>query len=406
MSKASALSAALYAAESSFGEDRTPNIRMPIMDTVDLSGLTHDKLAPQRAVQYLNDDTPHITGIQGGSFRTRFHLTGHGSATSGATALTTLATMLGYVLGDSIETAASGSTFTGGTATAPTTTASATFRAGALCRAGVTGDTRGGGQFHAISSHATTTLNLLTGMAVAPNNADVLHSAEMIHTRELPASLSGVTGLSWRLFTANLQVDCHGCYATNVTLTLPVNGELPIIEIEWAVSWWELISETFPSASSPEQFQSAPAGPTGSFFINAKGTATRATRTPTALTVTIATNIVPIMSTGGVGTYQACVGARRTPMDIQVQWEEEAPAASTTPQSDTDWDEEKHVLYTLNSIAGRAVGVYFPRLIPVGARPVQNATDGLNRQVRRYKAVTGDTKTTDLTASALRIALA
>jgi hypothetical protein len=57
-------------------------------------------------------------------------------------------------------------------------------------------------------------------------------------------------------------------------------------------------------------------------------------------------------------------------------------------------------------VTGKAVGIYFPRLIPIGARPTQNATDGQNRQIRRYKAVTGDTKTTDLTASAMRIALA
>jgi hypothetical protein len=241
---------------------------------------------------------------------------------------------------------------------------------------------------------------------VAPNSGDALHSAEMIHTLELPASLAAVRGISWRLLTANLQVDCHGCYATGATITIPVDGTLPTIEIEWAVSWWEPVSATFPTATAMEEFMPAPAGPTGSFFLNAKGTATRATRTPTALTITIATNIVPIMSTGGVGTYQTIVGARRTPMDIRVQWEQEAPAASTTPQSDTDWDQEKHLLYTANSIAGRAVGIYFPRLIPVGARPVQNASNGLNRQLFVYKAVTGDTKTTDLTASAMRIALA
>jgi hypothetical protein len=405
MSKASALSAALYIAESTFGEDATPNIRMPILGPVDLSGLTQDKLAPDRAVQYLNDDTPHVTGIFGGNVRTAFHLTGHGSATSGATALTSLATLLQYVFGAAVASAASGTTFTGGTATAPTTTASATFAAGSLCRTGSTGDARGGGQFAAITSHVTTTLNLLTAMGAAPTNGDVLHSAEMVHTLELPASLAAVTGISWRFFTANLQVDCHGCYPTSVTITVPVDGTLPRIEIDWTVAWWEFVSTTFPSAASMEEFMPAPSGPTGSFYLQAKGTATRATRTPTAFTISIATNIVPIVGPGGT-TGQAIVGARRTPMDIRVEWEEEAPAASTTPQSDTDWDQEKHLLYTANSIAGRALGIYFPRLIPVERRPVQNANNGLNRQMRRFKAVTGDTKTTDLTASAMRLALA
>jgi hypothetical protein len=409
MSKASALCAAQYVTESTFGEDATPTIRMPILDTVDLSGLTHAKVAAQRAVQYMQDDTPHITTIQGGSFRTRFYLTGHGSSTSGATALTSLATLLQHVFGAAVVSAASGTTATGGTATAVTTAASATFAAGSLCRIGTgagASDARGGGQFAAITSHVTTTLNLLTAIGAAPTNGDVVYSAEMVHTLELPASLAAVTGLSWRLFTANLQVDCHGCYASSLTLNLPVNGDLPTIEIEWQVAWWEYISATFPTATAMEEFTPAPSGPAGSFYFQAKGTATRATRTPTALTISIATNIVPLMAPGGVGQYQACVGARRTPMEIMWEWEEEAPAASTTPQSDTDWDEQKHALYTLNSVIGRAVGVYSPRLIPADQRPVQHSTDGLNRQRRRYKAVTGDTRTTDLTASALRIALA
>jgi hypothetical protein len=406
MSKASALSAATYAAEATFGVAVTPTIRMPLLDTVDLSGLVHSKLAPNRAVQYLNDDTPHITGIQSGTFRMRLHLTGHGSATSGATALTSLATLLGYVLGSAVTSVASGGTFTGGTATVPTS-AVGSIAAGSLIRAGVLDDARGGGQFAAVASHVSTAVTLLTALAAAPTNGDILHSAEMVHTLELPASLADVTGLTWRLQTANLQVECRGCYASSLTLVLPVNGEAPTIEIEWTVSGWRYVSETFPSAASQEQFMPAPAGPTGSFFLQAKGTATRPVtmRRPTALTVNVSLNIVPIAAPGG-GLHQAVVGARRTPMDIRVEWEEEAPAASTAPQSDTDWDEEKHLLYTLNSIAGRAVGVYFPRLIPVDNRPVQNANNGLNRQMRRYKAVTGDTKTTDLTASALRIALA
>lgn len=406
MSKSSALCAALYIAESTFGEDATPNIRMPILDMVDLSGLQHEKIAPGRAVQYMQDDTTHVTGIMGGTFRTRFFLTGHGSATSGATALTSLATMLQYVIGAAVVSAASGTTYTGGTATAPTTTASGTVAAGALVRSGALGDARGGGQFHAVSTHSTTTLNLLTALGGAPTNGDVLHSAEMVYTIELPATSNVVTGLSWRLFTANLQVDCHGCFARSVTITLPVDGSLPTIEIEWEVSWWEFISATFPTATSMEEFTPAPAGPGGSVFLNAKGTATRATRTTTAFTVNLTTGIAPIRAPGGVSQYQAIVAARRTPMDITVEWEEEAPSASTTPQSDTDWDQEKHLLYTLSPVAGRAVGVYFPRLIPIGARPVQNSTDTLNRQLRRYRATTGDTKTTDLTASAMRIALA
>jgi hypothetical protein len=405
MSKASALGAALYVTESTFGEDATPTIRMPVLDTVDLSSLSHAKLAPNRTVQRQQDGTPHITGPQGGTVRTRLYLTGHGSATSGATALTSLATLLQYAMGGAVVSAATGTTASGGTATALTTAASATFAAGSLCRVGVFGDARGGGQFAAIATHVSTTLTLLTAIGAAPSGSDVVHSAENVYTLENPP-VANVTGISWRFLTASQQVDCHGCYATNLVFTFPTNGELPTVEITWAVSWWEFISATFPTVTSMEEFVPAPAGPSGSVFIQAKGTATRAVRTVTGLTVTVSTGIVGVPAPGGVGQYQTVVGARRTPMEINVEWEEESPSASTTPQSDTDWDEQKHLLYTLNSVAGRAVAVYFPRLCPAGERPTQNATDGQNRQMRRYAAYTGDTTTTDLTGSAMRIALA
>jgi hypothetical protein len=408
MSLPSTLSAALYVAENTFGEDATPTIRMPIIDPVDLSGLLQNKLPTNRAVQHLNDGTPEVDGPQGGTFRTRFYLTGHGSTTSGATALTSLATMLGYVFGGAVASAASGTTTTGGTAAAPTTTASATFTAGTLCRIGAGGsspDGRGSGQFAAIASHVTTTLNLLTALGASPNNGDVLYSAENVYTLELPSSLAAVTGLSWRLLTGNLQIDAHGCYASSVTITAPINGELPVIEIEWTCARWEFVSETFPTATTGEEFSPAPAGPTGSVFVQAKGTATRATRVITGLTINVSTGIVPITAPGG-GAYQAVVGARRTPMEISVEWEEEAPAASATPASDTDFGQEKHLLYTLNSFTGRAVGIYFPRLVPTAARPTQNQNNNLNRQMRRYLARTGDTRTTDLTASAIRLAFA
>lgn len=406
MSKASALQAALYVTESTFGEDATPTIRMNLVDPVDLGGLSHEKLEPGRTTQFLHDGTPHITGPMGGQVVTKHYLTGHGSATSGATALTSLATLLQYVVGAAAVSAASGSTFTGGTASVPTTTASGTFSAGSLCRMGTKGDGRGDGQFLAIATHTGTNMTLLTAAPAAPSNGDVLHSAEMVSVLELPASLANMTGLTWRFFTANLQYDCHGCFATGYRITTPVNGGLPMIEITWSVSWWEAISATFPTATAGEMFQPAPCGPGGSVYVQAKGTVTRATRTITSFAITVDLNTQPIRAPGGVSVYQSIVGARRAKPNISVEWEEEAPAASTTPQSDTDWDEQKHVLLTCSPVSGQALAFYFPRLCPMGPKPTQGEADGLNRQPRRYAAYTGDTQTTDLTASAMRFALA
>jgi len=408
MSKAAALQSALYDLESAsiFGEDITPTIRMMLVDRVDLSSLSHEKLEPNRTTQLLHDGTPHITGPQGGTVTTKHYLTGHGSATSGATALTSLATLLLNVFGAAAASAASGTTFTGGTATAPTTTASGTFIAGSLCRAGVKGDGRADGQWAAISSHAATTLNLLTGLPAAPNNGDVLHSAETINVLELPASLGAIRGITWRFQTANLQYDCHGCYAQSARFTVPVNGGLPFVEITWGVAWWEPVAGTFPTATSGELFQPGPSGPGGSFFLNAVGTATRAVRTITSFSINVNLNTKPIMAPGGITNYQAIVGARRAKPDITVEWEEESPAASTTPQSDTDWDTQYHALLSCCVAPGSALAFYFPRLCPMGPKPVQGVTDDLNRQPRRYAAYSGNTQTTDLTASAMRIGLA
>jgi hypothetical protein len=407
MSRASALGAALYNTEASWGEAvNTFATRMPTLDMLDVSGLVREKVEAARTVQFLNDGTEHIDGVFGGSFVTRFYLTGHGSATSGATPATSLPTMLQYVLG-AAPAAASGTTAAAGsTATVVNTAASDTIADGALVRVGTNGDGRGGGQFAAVSTHITTVMTLLTALGGAPNNGDVIHSAEVVHVLELPSSLAAMTGLRWRLLSANGQFDCHGCFATRVSIVLPVNGELPTIEIEWAVSWWEFQSTTFPTATTQEEFEPAPCGPTGSFFFQTKGTATRATRIATSLAIGIELNTVAIRAPGGVNAGQAVVGARRNPMRITVEFEEEAPTATTTPQSDIDWDEQKHLLYTCNSIAGRALAAYFPRLCPMGTRPSQNSTDGQNRQVRRYAAYTGDARTTDLEAAAIKLAFA
>ena len=408
MSKAAALQSALYDLENAsiFGEDIVPTTRMNLVDRVDLSSLVHQKLEPNRTTQLLHDGTPHITGPQEGEVVTKHYLTGHGSATSGATALTSLPTLLLQVLGAAAVSAASGTTFTGGTAAVPTTTASGTFTAGSLCRGGVKGDGRCDGQWAAIATHTTTTLTLLTALPAAPSNGDVLHSAETISVLELPSSLGALRGITWRFQTANLQYDCHGCYAKSVRFTVPVNGGLPLVEITWGVSWWEPVAGTFPTATSGELFQPGPSGPGGSFFLAAVGTASRSTRVITSFSINVELNTKPIMAPGGITNYQAIVGARRAKPTITVEWEEEAPAASTTPQSDTDWDTQYHALLSCCVAPGSALAFYFPRLCPMGPKPTQGATDDLNRQPRRYAAYSGNTQTTDLTASAMRIGFA
>ena len=207
MSNPGQLGSITYEAESGFAPDVTTftTLRLPIIAPVDASGLVHNKLDSNRVVQYRNDGTAWILGTMGGSFKTKFYLPGHGSTTSGATSITALETLLGLVFGNAAVSSANGTTLTGGTATAPTTTASGTFSAGSLCFVGSLGDTRGGGQGYAISTHVTTTLTLLTALIGAPTNGDVLYSATTIYPSESPTSTT-VTSLRFLLQTANLML--------------------------------------------------------------------------------------------------------------------------------------------------------------------------------------------------------
>lgn len=415
MSRPSALGAVCYESESAFGENvSTFSIRLNHQGMVDASGLEQAKLACGNVQQLLQGGDSPIVGIKGGSFRTKFYLCGHGSTTSGSTTATAIPTILGYALGTSGVSAAAGTTFTGGTASVPTTTASGTFAAGSLCRGGLpivgntASDARASGQFAAILSHVTTTLTLLTAFPGAPTNGDVLYSAEMVYLNELPSS-TAITGLRFLLQTANMEYECHGCYARSATFAVGVDGSLPTLEIEWAVAWWTYSTATFPSAVSVQTFPAAPGGGGNtSWFFQAKGTATRATRTVRSWSVSTALGNIPLVGPGGADQYQIITGAVRGPAKTTVTWTEDAQTATTTPTTETDWTNTtaKHGLLTLSSATGSAMAFYFPNLWPAEKKPVQFNDGGINRVKYTYDARADSTQATDLLASAMRIAFA
>lgn len=409
MSYPSALASVLYAAESSWAETSTTfGTRLPVVGAVDVSGLQQSKIDTMRVVQLAQGGEAQATGFQGGSFKTKFWLAGHGSTTSGAVSATALPTLLAYALGGS-STGPAGTTLTGGTATVPTTTASATFTAGQLCRIGAHGDTRGNGQFYAITSHVTTSLTLKNAMAASPSNGDVLYSAETVWINELPSTTS-ITGIRMTAKTANLQYNMHGCWARSISFVVPVNGELPSVEIEWGVSRWTYGNATFPDTTTPDSFTPAPGGGGGSsFFFNAYGTATRATRSVRAnsnTTLTVALNNIPIMGPGGNTASQNIVGCQRGPANITFEWVEDAPTVTTSPQLETDFETISHGLLTMSNTAGTAMGLYMPKMVPIGDKPVQFSDGGINRLRYRYACRADETQTTNLLASAVRIGFA
>ena len=65
----------------------------------------------------------------------------------------------------------------------------------------------------------------------------------------------------------------------------------------------------------------------------------------------------------------------------------------------------KHILYTLNPTAQKAVGFYFPN-VNITNVAIQYADQNINRLKIEGEANTGPTTTNDLTASAMRVAFA
>jgi hypothetical protein len=395
-----------WEAESGWAEDvDTMTYRVPLIAPVDVSGLTHAMIEAARVTQYKNDGTKGIPGpFNDASFSFGVYLTGHGAATSGATALTDLGRLLGLVFGASQVSAASGSTFTGGTASAPTTTASGTFDPGSLCRAGAANDNRGNGQFAAIGTHVTTTLNLLTALDAAPNNLDVLHSAEVVNSVETTCA---IVGTRFRIQTADTQWLCHGCFPRSVAFSGLNPGEVPQLQMTWGVSWAEPVNDTFPTTLSMDTFTPAPVA-AGSVFFNDRGTATRSKINIRQFQLDYQLGIQPFMGPDGVNAYQTIVGATRTPDRIGLSAILDAGGASATPTYWVDWltNGEKHLLYTISSAAGSALGMYFARLCYDGPRPTQVANDNRNAVRIALKAYTNPVTTDDLTLSAFRMGLA
>lgn len=407
----SALNATIESeAETLFGEaTNTYSFRPPIVGQVDCSGLVHNSIDSQRATQYLQEGTPWITMGQGGTFKTKTYLTGHGSSSTGSVTATPYETFLGNVLGGLLVTAAAGTTASGGTATALTVAASGTYAAGAggLFRLGILGDGRGNGQMGVVASHVTTTLTSLVAFDGAPSGTDAVSSAVNLYLNEIPTNNS-VQSYRFRLNTQNARYECHGCVATDITIGGLATGEAPFAETTWTVAYWNESTATFPSALAANTDNPAPVA-AGSLFFNDVGTATRNKLTTLrGFTLDIKLNVTVLSGPGGVNQYQVYNGAVRTGADVKVSFTLDMDNNTANTVLGTAWMNRtgKHILYTLSAVNGSQVGIYLPNVMPSGNRPVQKIDGNVNRYSFEGMAYTGPTKTTDLTASALRIAFA
>jgi len=310
MSRASALGAFTFEAESAWGETTTTfTNRVAVLDTIDPSSLTHDKMPAARTVQYLQDYTHPVRGIMGGSFRTRLWLPGHGSTTAGAITVEELETLLGYVFGNVTSTGSGTTATAGATATVVPTAAASGLTAGGIVFVGSLNDSGGNAQAAVVGTHAASSLTLLTALPAAPANGAVVASSFCIYPTETAASAT-VPSIRALLMTANQQYACHGCYPQSVTLEGLSPGEVPQITIEWGVSWWEPLAATFPTATTVDTHNPAPSA-AGSFFIQNRGTTTRQTYDVRELKVTINLNTLAKRGPGGSNQFQAVTGAVR-----------------------------------------------------------------------------------------------
>lgn len=407
MSRASVLGSFAYEEETLFGEDvATFTNRMPVLDMIDASGLTQEKVDAARTIQYHGEYPFPLRGVKGGSFTTRFWLTGHGSSTAGATAMTSLGTLLGIVIGNGAVVAANGTTLTGSTdADTWATTASGTFTPGGVCFLGVAGDGDGEGLAYHITSHTGTAMEVKNAAKGAPVNTAVLYSAENIYPTAAPSAVAKT--IRGQLLTGNQQYEVHGCWPMSITIVTEV-GQHPHVSITWGVAWWEEVSQTFPSADTMDEFTPAPfAG--GNLFFQTFGTTTDASITFRSLTINLDLGIVPQRGPGGVNEFQDIIGAVRTPYTMTIDIVEDAETASATPTRPGQWDSDsvaKHgVLSFSRAASGQRVAIAMKQMKFIGRRTVQSSTDGVNRFASQFRVCADTAGTNDITRAAFIIAL-
>jgi hypothetical protein len=412
MSRSSVHGAVLFNTESAWAEDSsTYGSRLAITEPVDLSGFDHSKVRSNRTVQYMQERTPDIKGVMGGTFRTPFHIPGHGSTTAGAVTLQEHEYLLGYVVGNS-NAGGSGTTVndTDATATVLPVAAASGLAAGQAVFVGSLGDAGGSGQSSIVSTHAANDVTLLVGLPAAPANTNVVYGAAMIYPTETPSSAS-VQPLRFALLTANRTIEAHGCFPRSLQIDGTNPNETWKASVEWGCSWWEESTETFPTTTSVDVFNPAPSS-AGSLFIAERGTATRsgATYVARSFKISVDLGITPTMGPEGVNAYQSVIGAVRGPQVVTVEVVVDTGSASATPTWPVRWDTDDqayHLHLSANGAAtGKRISLYLPNARLCSRRPVQFADGGINRERLVFEAGANTAVTTsELTLSSWRLGL-
>jgi len=362
-----------------------------------------DRIAEPITKQYLNEGKAGILGPwKDSSFTIRGSLHGHGTAPTGALSATDLYDLLLNIVGGGSVDSVGTTVAAGPTSASQFGLVAGTVESGCLVRCGTVGDGRGNGQFVAVDNIATTTL--LTAMDATPSENDVIYAAQNIYPLE-SANAATVASTRWLLQTANGQWKARGCFPKRITISQINVGEAPTWEIEMGVSQWEDgVSETFPTTDTTDAKDGSVCA-AGSLFIGDVGTVTRNTYCHRSWTLNINMEVMPLKGICSSNQYQTTVSARRTAFSVDLGVVLDAEAAGTTTWADKfEAGTMQHVLMTLSSVNGKAIGFYFPNA-EITSRPTQEAGDNLNRIGIGFRALTGPDKTSEETMACMKLAM-
>lgn len=400
-----------YVAESAWGEASTTQTgaqALPMIATIDVSGMGRAFVESGRVVQYSGEVPKRILGTFTGEFTVNVQLAGHGSVTSGAMSATALESFVAWVIG-AAATPPAGTTITGSASTpsALDVTSSTGYLVGQLLRVGAKSDGRAEGQWSVVSSVAVGDLGLVYELPAAPAAADVVHSATTVYVATSDCSVS-----SRRFFvkTADFCWALHGCFPRSWSLQGLGVGEIPTLSVTIGVTGMTPISASLPDTTATAAWTYLPAPVTaGSILLQTYGDAARDELLCRSLTIEATVQIATQMGYTAAVTGSTIVGAKRLPPAFRVNAVVEAsgaPTASPAWYTAAAANGDLQLLAGLSVGAGSAMAIAMPLLRWDGKLPTQQDHEGLNAVGLTLVGSTDPAGATDLARSPLRLGFA
>lgn len=378
---------------------------IPILEPVDISGLTQTRESDGSLQSRQNDSRPGFLGLREGTISFRTYLCGHGGATTGSLTANWIYTLLKDGLGGG-SAADSGTDIDTGAGTPDadtiyTTANPADFAAGSILRLGALGDGDGEGQCGVVSTVSTQTVEMLTAFPGAAVDQAVVYAMLQAYPTE---SLSTTKRFLIGKRGTGEQIYALGCQLAGLQLSFPVGG-MPEVTWTYQVAYWERAALTIPSGETLRTADTAPIS-SGTLFWQDVGTTTRATISAASLELELDIGLIPHRTVGG-GQYRTITGYSRTRCvpTLTITPQDWASAYETLFQTDGSSTTQKHVLFSTNATDGRVFAFYMPRAYPVGEHPKPMNVNDLVGTSFQLRGREGPTTTSDLTRSAIRFGI-